>query len=297
MATTTRSDLIIPEILADAVAGAWAERVALFGTGAAVESSTLPSNRGGDTVTVPYFGSIGEFEDVAEGAALTPTTLAQSSEQATVVRAGKAVSMTTWAQMAAMYADPYQEAARQIAEGARRKFDTALVTAAGAAPLASPVGRPGDGAIRYEPLDSTNNVPISYDVLVDALGQWGDESQDVVAMVVHSKIRDDLLKIKDNDGQPLFTDPMSEGDLPRVLGKPVIVSDRTPTLDTPDRYITMLIKRGALALWYNSTPLIETDRDILSDEDVMATNIYYVAHRYGRLPSSTKPGIVQLVTT
>ncbi|MEM7734437.1 MAG: phage major capsid protein [Deinococcota bacterium] len=294
---TTRSDLVIPEILMDAVQGAWPDQIALAGTGAAVESSTLPSNRGGDTVTVPYFGSLGEFEDVNEGDALTVATFAQSSEEATVQRTGKATELTTWAQMSALYADPYQEATRQMIAGAQRRFDSALITAATAAPLTSPADRPGDGAIRFEPTESSANVPIGYDVLVDALGQWGDEDQDVVAMVIHSKIRDDLRKLKDANDLPLFTDPVADGELPRILGKPVLVSDRIPRLSTPDRYMTLFIKRGALALWYNAVPTIETDRDILVDSDVMATNIYYVAHRYGRLPMSEKPGVVQLITT
>ena len=65
MPVTTRTDLIIPEVLADAVAGAWPNRIALYGTDAVVESRTLPGGaRGGDKVKVPYFGILGEFERV-----------------------------------------------------------------------------------------------------------------------------------------------------------------------------------------------------------------------------------------
>lgn len=284
MPVTTRSNLIIPEVLADAIAGAWPDRIALFGTGAAVESASLPEpSRGGDTVRVPLFGSIGEFDDVAEGAPLTPASLTMTSETATVQRAGKAVEMTTWAQMAAMYADPYAEASRQIIEGARRKFDSALIARAAAT---------GSGQIEVDRSTAT----ISYDAIVDALQAWGDESQNVAAVVVHSKVAGDLRKIKDLNGLPLFTDAQ-EGGLPRVLGLPLIVSDRAPVITgTPTKYVSLFIKPGALALWYNRVPVVETDRDILTDTNILATNIYYVAHRYSRLPNSTKAGLVRLIT-
>ena len=287
MPTTTRSNLVIPEILADAVAAGWPNRIALYGSAAVVESSTLPeSARGGDTLKVPLFGSIGEFDDVAEGVALTPATLTMTSETSTVQRAGKAVEMTTWAQMAAMYADPYAEASRQIIEGARRKFDSALISKA-AAP-----GTGGMGAIDHDASTAT----ISYDAIVDALYKWGDDNNDVAAFVVHSKIARDLRKVKDSNGLPLFADPQGGG-LPSVLGLPLIVSDRVPVITgSPVKYVSLLIKRGALALWYNRVPTIETDRDILADSTILATNIYYVAHRYGRLPNSDKAGVVRLIT-
>ncbi len=74
MPATTRSDLFIPEVLADAVAGAWPNRIALLGTDAVVESRTLPGGaKGGDKVRIPYFGVLGEFEIVGGGSPLTPS--------------------------------------------------------------------------------------------------------------------------------------------------------------------------------------------------------------------------------
>jgi HK97 family phage major capsid protein len=284
MPATTRSNLIIPEILADAVQGAWPDRVALKGVPAVVESPTLPGGvRGGDTVKVPYFNTIGEFDDVAEGAALTPVNITMTAETATVRRAGKAVEITTWAQLSAQYADPYAELARQLVEGAIRKFDAALIGAANAT---------GSGQTTVDRSTGT----ITYDAIVDALNAFGDAQVDVAAVVVHSKVLGDLRKVKDANGLPLFTDAQ-QGGLPKVLGLPLIVSDRAPVITgTPTKYVTLFILRGGLALWYNGEPNIETDRDILADSTVMAVNIYYVAHRYSRMPGYTKPPVVRLIT-
>jgi len=284
MAVTTRSDLIIPEILADAVQAAWPDRIALEGTPAVVESSTLPGGaRGGDTVKVPYFNFIGEFDVLGEGVPLTPVKLTMASETATVQRAGKAVEMSTWAELSARYADPYAELARQLVEGAIRRFDAALVEAANAA---------GPGQTTVDRSTGT----ITYDAIVDALNAFGDAQVDVAAVVVHSKVLGDLRKVKDTTGAPLFVDAQ-QGGLPKVLGLPIIVSDRAPVITgTPTRYVTLFVLRGGLALWYNGEPKIETDRDILADSEVLAVNIYYVAHRYSRMPEHTKPPVVRLIT-
>jgi HK97 family phage major capsid protein len=285
MPATTRADLIIPEVLADAVAGAWPNRIALYGTDAVVESRTLPGGvRGGDKVKVPYFGILGEFEQVAEGAPLTVTKLSMTSEEATVRRAGKAFEVTSWAQLAAMYADPYAEATRQILEGARREFDRALVEAANSTT--------GGGVATQDASTGT----ITYDALVDALAKFGDAQVDVAAVIVHSKVLADLRKLKDTTGQPIFVDAQ-QGGLPRVMGLPLIVSDRAPVITgTPTKYVTLIVRRGALALWYNGTPTVETDKDILADSTVVAVNVYYAAHRYSRLPGSDKPTVVRLIT-
>lgn len=285
MPVTTRSDLFIPEVLADAVAGAWPDRIALLGTDAVVESRTLPGGaKGGNTIKVPYFGALGEFETVAEGAALTPAKLTMTTEEAVVRRAGKLFEVTTWASMAAMYADPYAEATRQILEGARRAFDRALVDAA--------ASTRGGGV---QTVDASSGT-ISYDAIVDALAAFSESEDSVAAVVMHPKVLNDLRKAKSSDGTPLFLNPQ-DGGRPRVLGLPIIVSRRAPVISgNPNTYVTLFVRRGALALWYNGTPSIETDRDIANDTLLAAVNVYFVAHRYSRLPGDTDPVVVRLVT-
>ncbi|APD09742.1 Phage capsid family protein [Thermus brockianus] len=285
MPVTTRSDLFIPEVLADAVAGAWPDRVALLGTEAVVESRTLPGDaKGGDRVRIPYFGVLGEYEVVGEGQSLTPTKLTMTTEEAVVQRAGKLFEITAWARMAAMYADPYAEATRQLLEGARRTFDRALVEAA-----ASTTG----GGVQTV---NASSGTISYDAIVDALSAFGESEDSVAAVVMHPKVLNDLRKAKSNDGMPLFLNPQ-DGGRPRVLGLPIIVSRRAPVISgTPNTYVTLFVRRGALALWYNGTPSIETDKDIASDTLLAAVNVYFVAHRYSRLPGDTDPVVVRLVT-
>ncbi|UZX16552.1 phage major capsid protein [Thermus sp. PS18] len=267
------------------MAGAWPDRVALIGTDAVVESRTLPGGvKGGDRVKIPYFGVLGEYEIVGEGASLTPATLTMTTEEAVVQRAGKLFEVTTWARMAAMYADPYAEATRQLIEGARRAFDKALVDAA-----ASTTG----GGVQTV---NASAGTISYDAIVDALAAFGENEDSVAAVVMHPKVMNDLRKLKSTTGEPIFVDAQSGG-RPRVLGLPIIVSRRAPVISgTPNTYVTLFVRRGALALWYNGAPSVETDKDIAADTMLAAVNVYFVAHRYSRLPGDTDPVVVRLVT-
>jgi len=287
MALTTRSNLVIPEILTEAVKAAWPDKQAFEGTGIVVENPRLPNGvKAGDKIKIPYFNALSDFETPAEGDPLTPEALSEAVEEGIVKRAGKAVEITTWAQLADTYDDPYAEVARQLVEGARRQFDkdlvAAAVAAAGSAPL---IGKKtvGDGS-----------SAISYDLVVDWLGAFGEDEPD--ALIVHPKIRDDLRKLKDNDGRPIFVQP-NDGGMPRIFGIPVYVRKRMPVISgSPNTYKSLAVRRGALALWYNAEPSIDTDKDVLVDSQILAVHIYYVPHRYGRMADSQEPGVVELHT-
>ena len=290
MAITTRDNLIIPEILQEAVKGAFEGVTALWGTGAARVADTLPGTvKGGDEITVPYFGALGELDDVAgDGDALVPAQLTMSEEKATVQHSGKAFEITNWAQMAA-FGDPYAEAARQMKEAVIRRADKALIDKAAGTSLVKDV------------YDASSPKTLDWDTLVDAKLLWGDEQDEIVLMGVHSKVYGDLLKLKDGNGRPLLVDP-GDGKLARFAGIPVAASDRLPVLSayggdgTPDAYTSVIVIREALAFWFTGTPSVKTDSDILVDSTVAAIHVYWVAHLYSRMPGLTKPGAVKIIT-
>jgi hypothetical protein len=289
MPLTTRSDLIVPEILEDALAGAFAGMKVLAGSPAAVMNASLPNNqRGGDTVKVPYFGTLGELEDVAtEGGSLTPAALTMSVEQAAVQHSGKAFEMTDWAQLAAAFADPYAEGSRQLIEAVARRADRALIDAAVA-------GLPA--AMTRDVWNAATPRTIDYDLVVDGRMLWGDEQEDLAMLVVHSKVLGDMYKLKDTLGRPLLTSP-NDGGIQRFVGVPVFVSDRlAPDLTDPahPKYSTLLLKRNALVFWYTGTPPVEVFRDVLVDAQIAAVHIYWVAYRYKRLPGYTRGGVALL---
>jgi hypothetical protein len=113
MGRTTGSNVFHPELLEKSLAGAFGGIALMAATGAAVINSSLmagPDNVG-ETVTVPYFNSIGELEDIAsDGDGLTAKTFSQSTETAQIQHSGKMVEFTRLARSGAD--NPYGEAAR-----------------------------------------------------------------------------------------------------------------------------------------------------------------------------------------
>jgi hypothetical protein len=289
MATTKRSDLVIvSEVLQEAVAGQLAGMRVFAGSPAAVINASLPDTaRGGDTVKIPYFGALTEMDDLAaEGDALSPVVISQTSESATVRHAGKAFEISEWAQLAAdPRSDPYTEASRQLRELIERRVDKALIDVAIAA----------DAPMTVDVYNASVPVKINYDLYLDGRKLWGDEQDGIAMMVVHSKVLFDMYGLKDTTGRPLLIDSMADGGMPRFLGVPVMVSDRlTASSDSPAKYTSLILKRRALAFWYNATPSVDSDKDILADTRVTAVHMYFAAHRYSRLPGSTKSGVVIL---
>lgn len=222
MARTTKSDVLIPEIFTDAVQAKFAQKNVFVGsmlvnTKAAVVSGSFPGGAKeiGNEVEVPYFGTLGEFAANSDGNAVTPSKIAQTSEKATVSRDSLAFEVTRWGRNA-KGGDAYEEAAQQIVDAATRAMDKRLIDASVAA-----------GGLVLAKYSSTSPRLLDYDLMVDAKMLWGDEQENAVAMVVHSKTLADLYKMRDAVGRPLLTIP-ADGSLPRFMGLPVGVSDRLP---------------------------------------------------------------------
>lgn len=365
MGVTTKSNAFYPEVFEDAIAGAFPDIKALAGTGAAIVNTAMPwgGERAGESVKVPYFGSLGKMEDITtDGSALTPRILQASKEEALVRHSGLSFEMTKWAMDG--IGDPYAEAARQIVEAAERRIDDELITLAKQSTLV---------------VDDSSNT-ISYDAFVNARMLFGDQQNDIALTVVTSKVYGDMMKLKDGYARPLLVDPVSGG-LPSFLGIPVFISDALSTsafsavtaagttpptvtvsgtpasaayrivvkatkagaLETSeivwssDGGVTfsapvvtaatvvlgdtgatiaiaagaaatdnvwtfqpagvqevVICKKGALVAWLNGSPSVQTDKDILADTSIGAVHMYWVAHRYGRLPGSSKGGVARL---
>lgn len=299
MATTIRTDLVIPEVLEDAVRGEYAQMTALNGTGAGVVSTRgFPDARGGDRIKIPYFGTLGELEDLAsdEGAGgalptLTPRKLTMDSDTAVVQHSGIAFETSEWARLAANYADPYAEAARQMRVAVERRADLAMITQALATTLTLNIY---DGA-------TAANGELTWEQIVAGRFVWNDEQDDIALMVVHSAVARNLMQQTDGNGLPIYRQAFEAGRLPNLNGIPVRVSDKmTVTAEaggagTATQYESLLIKRNALAYWMQGDAEVQTDSDILTDTDVAAQHIYWAAHRYRRPNGGTLEGVVKII--
>lgn len=208
----------------DTVQGVFAGKNAFLGSalasqGAVIVSGEMPHGRDmvGNEITVPYFGVLNDFEDVAEDTAVTPQKLDTTHEKATVGHSSIAFEVTTWAQRSGLSSlDPYVESARQVLEKATAKMDSLIVAKAATTPLVA----------NY--YSATAPKYLDYDMVVDAKAKWGDRQNDIVGIVTHSRTEADLRKMRDNVGRPLITESLRDDGLSKIANIPIIVSDLVP---------------------------------------------------------------------
>lgn len=223
---TTDRDFDV-QILNETIRGAFKMKTALFGSllassGAIVTRPNMGYGRDmiGNTITIPYFGTLGEFSANAEDTAATPQALKMKSETATVARQSLAFEVSRWAQLSGPEdGDPYEEAARQIREAAVRAMDSLCITEAATTPLVKDVYSATAASASY----------LNWDLVTDGRAKWGDEQDSIVGMVVHSQVEAGLRKLRDANGRPLLLDGMVNGDsVTRFNGIPLVISDRLP---------------------------------------------------------------------
>lgn len=70
-------------------------------------------------------------------------------------------------------------------------------------------------------------------------------------------------------------------------------SDNTWSATALLKSTSLIVQKGALAFWYNQSLMqLQTDKDILKDNDVAAMHMYRVAHLYQRRVGGVLPGVV-----
>ncbi len=292
---TTKDSLFIPEVLADAVEAGFVGLNALLGTGAAIVNTQMPYGRDnvGESVKIPYFDLIGEFEDISpDGGEASPAELTSAAETSTVKHAAKGVEFTRWAQYNPT--DPYAEGSRQINVAAGRKLDSQLLTVA--------MDTTGWTAYTNDVFNATTPKLMTYDVIVNGVSKLGDEghSSRPALMVVHSKVIGDMRLDKDADGNPRLVKTPMGIELPVVdtLGIPIMTSDKlVSTLSSGvAKYQSLIIWPGALVAWVNGTPLVLEETNARKPSDATYVHFWYTTHRYKHLRQRSKPGVVHLFT-
>jgi hypothetical protein len=221
---TTDRDFNV-QVLTDTVRGRFAQKTAFMGSifvsqGAVIVRDNMregdPSFIGNE-VTIPYFGTIGDFILNAEDNASTPSVLKLTNEKATVARSSLSFETTRWSRASGPDdADPYEEAADQILTSATRRMDALTVAEAATTPLV------------LDKYSSTVPQYLDWNYIVDGRAKWSDEQDGIVGMCIGSRTESDLRKLVDGQGRPLLIDNMNSSGLTTFCGVPLITSDSMP---------------------------------------------------------------------
>lgn len=159
MATTMKSNIVIPEVMGEMINGK-IEALAKLTPYAKVD--TTLQGVPGDTKTVPSWNYIGDAEDVAEGAEVGTTILSAGSKTFTIKKAMKSVSITEESINSGL-GNPIGQAEYQLAKSIASKVDNDLLEAV-------------LGSTKI--VDKTSGV-IGYSAIVEAVAGFEDEEDGI----------------------------------------------------------------------------------------------------------------------
>lgn len=206
--------------------------------------------RPGDTVTLPFFKSIGEAEHVPEGDRIPLVTLYEDFVKVKVRKIGKAALVTDEALLCGR-GKPTLEILRQFSAGIASKVDDELLDALDGM----------DESMVYE----AANSDLDPAELPAAAAKFGEETDGPVALLVDPDTRAALMNTRGYlPASDVAAGRLIKGAVGTIYGMSVFVSNRIK-----GRHALYLVKPGALSLYLKRDVLVEADRDIMNQSTVL----------------------------
>lgn len=272
--TVKISDIITPDVWRDYGANRVRELSALWASGLVSSIPGIEVPNGGATINIPHFNDLtGDAENLSDSSPLTPAGLNAGQQIAPVIGRGKA-----WAanDLAGVFAgkDPAKAIMDRIAAFWARQMQKELIQIAtgvfGAATMS--------GLVHDISAETGSAAVIGGETFVDATQKLGDAKGSVSNIAMHSAVEAKLAKDKLIVYETL--DDKSDR-VPFYMGKQVIVDDNMPV--STGVYTTYIFGQGVAG--YSERAIgpsdIETDRDILAGDSVIAMRRRFLLHLMG----------------
>lgn len=264
---TYLTDLFNPQVVGDLIRGKLTNNM-VFSPVTNVDFTL--EGRAGNTITVPTYSFIGEAEVVAEGTDIPLTQLEEDTDEATIVKLGKAVQITDEAALSG-YGDPIGEAANQIALALDGANDTAIYN------LIHGI----TGTYKY----TTAGATLTADDINNALVLFGEDINAEKYLYVNPA--DYAILRKASAWLPaseIAADAMVRGVVGEIYGCRVIVSNKFTTDDE-----CAIVKANAFRNFMKRGVNVEFDRVVLNKSTVIAGDLLAVNYQYD------KTGVIRLV--
>lgn len=247
---TTKSNLIVPEVMADMISAELPAKIR-FAPLATVDNTL--EGKPGDTVTVPKYAYIGDAVVVAEGDPVPLRNLTATSQTITIHKIANGTEITDEAKNSS-YGDPVGESKNQLAMSIANAVDNEVHTVLKSA------------TTEYD----AQTEKLTVDQLQNAIDLFNDEENEAMVLLVNPL---DLSTLRKSD---LFTRDSALGDtilvkgtVGEILGAQVVRSKKIA------RGQAFLVKQGALAIYMKQKVQVETDRDIIHKKDVITVDQHY----------------------
>ena len=240
---TYLENLFDPQVVADLIEQKLTDKIVLAPL---ARVDTTLQGKAGDTVTLPYYTYIGEASDVAEGTDIPIAQLNQTTKAVKVEKIGKGVQITDEAVLSG-YGDPVGEAVDQITTSIADRLDKKLLAAAARTT-----------AHAYVPASAlaANDIPL-------ALALYGEDNEGTKVIICDADFYAKLLRSDWVPASEIAAEIRVRGSVGMTYGCQVIVSNR---VKGGNFYI---MKPDALAIFMKRDTMIESDRDIVNQSNVI----------------------------
>lgn len=277
MAVTVKSNMIIPEVLADYVNAKLTDK-SVFAPIAEIDN-TLENRGEGDSIKFPKYAYIGAATVTNENGQIVPVALSTTSVTKQVHKITKAVSITDEARLSA-FGNPAEEAATQLAASIDDKVDDECLTELESLTPARSYITTGD---------------LSSDLIIDALTIFGEDEQGVKGLYTGASQVASLRKDPDYmNGSEIATDEMIRGASGKIWGCQIVNTNRLASKNE-----SFIIKPGALKLINQRGLFMESQREADYQRDnYFASKLYvpYLADE-SKVIEIVKRSSVKAVTT
>jgi hypothetical protein len=301
MATTLRSNVIIPEVYTPYLNLATNLRSQLIQSGAMISMPELDASEGGDTINVPNFQAdlTGDAEALTDTGTLTPANISAEKQVGVVLHRGKMWTSRELAKLAAGE-DPMVAIGQKQADWVNNQVEKDVFASLDG--FFGPLTSNSTGALRTLTIDSVSGTPAPLGVrqVVRARALLGDMGAKLRYLCVHSACYYDMVERKVIDyvtagDSAYFTATSGSSDAVGGTIKPifeagvtqipmfgdlmVIVSDNVPASGA--NYGAYFMAPGAIGTGNQQALEAETDRDIAALEDGMTVHWHAVYHPMG----------------
>lgn len=264
--TTKLENMVDPEVMAPMITAKITEKI--VATPYAKIDTTLVG-RPGSTITIPRYKYIGEAVDVAEGIAVGTTKLETDTDEYSVKKAMKAVTLTDEAILSG-YGNPVGEANSQLGKAIAEKIDNDIFD---------------------ELKKAQNNVTltgdISYKNVVNALDRFNEEENVPKVMFIHPKQVTQLRKDADfisNDKYP--NNVLMRGEI-GMIANTRIVPTKKAINDAGTYFLNPIVQLkaesqtgddelSAVTIFMKKGVNVETERHTLSRTTDISVDEHYI---------------------
>ena len=233
--------------------------------------------RPGSTITFPKWGYIGDADDLAEGAALSYTDIAESTVDIKVKKVAKGVSITDEAVLSG-YGNPVEQIGQQLLTAVASKIEADMYDAVKNEKKAT---RDTVGCFQHK---YTGNTFTKEDI-IDMRAKFGEDQEGEMVLFVNPAEFAVLAKDRDfvqiQQGAQIIS-----GEMGMLYGVRLVVANRV------EAGKPFLMKPGALAIVMKRNVMVEAERDMDHFANKYAVSDHYVCYvKYAdRIVKASKQG-------